>query len=349
MRLIIHHSTLIDSADSPFRSSVTSILFPVYASYKALRTSDPALLAPWLMYWSTLSLFLLVESQFHFILSWVPFYSWMRLGLHLYLVLPGNQGSVLLYQQYIHPFLEEHERQIDRGITSAHANAKAAGMDVLKRGIEYVRVQLLGGQPSQPTPPASRSVSYSTQLLNRFVMPSARDGPTGAGTTDVFSLISRALQQTTYSDSASRDTRAANLASSGTLIPPALSGIERNDFINTQRERLQTLLQVFDTEASHTPDAAISSGRSEAPHRPSSRKSYLAPLDDPNAPSGLHASRSESEFEDLGYETMPDPEHYRAVPGEDRTPGARDGAGWSNWIWGNYGEKDSAVSSRKDL
>ncbi|KAK0334468.1 hypothetical protein LTR94_016600, partial [Friedmanniomyces endolithicus] len=69
-------------------TSVTSILFPIFASYKALRTSDPANLAPWLMYWTTLSLFLLVESQLYFILYWVPFYPWIRLGIHLYLVLP---------------------------------------------------------------------------------------------------------------------------------------------------------------------------------------------------------------------------------------------------------------------
>ncbi|KAI7300995.1 hypothetical protein KC315_g16899, partial [Hortaea werneckii] len=112
-------------------TSVTSILFPIFASYKALRTSDPANLAPWLMYWPTLSLFLLVESQLYFILYWVPFYSWIRLGIHLYLVAPGQQGSVYIYREYIHPFLEEHERQIDRMISDGHEKAKAAGMDVV--------------------------------------------------------------------------------------------------------------------------------------------------------------------------------------------------------------------------
>ncbi|KAI7151055.1 hypothetical protein KC319_g13749, partial [Hortaea werneckii] len=106
-------------------TSVTSILFPIFASYKALRTSDPANLAPWLMYWPTLSLFLLVESQLYFILYWVPFYSWIRLGIHLYLVAPGQQGSVYIYREYIHPFLEEHERQIDRMISDGHEKAKA--------------------------------------------------------------------------------------------------------------------------------------------------------------------------------------------------------------------------------
>ncbi|KAK5131100.1 hypothetical protein LTR08_001318 [Meristemomyces frigidus] len=334
--------------------SITSILFPVFASYKALRTSDPAVLTPWLMYWTTLSLFLLIESQLYFILYWIPFYPWIRFALHLYLVLPGKQGSVFLYKEYIHPFLEEHERQIDRTISEGHAKARAAGLDVVKRGIEYIRVQMLGQAPKQPTPPQSRSVSYSTYLIDRFAMPSARQGMgTVAGTGDLFGLLGKALQQSTYPD-ASRDDQARDLASSGTLVPPSLSGDDRETYVNTQRERLRTLLQAFDTEAFNA-DSATSGAqtRSSMPQRPSSRKSYLAPQD----PGYMHKSRSESEFEDLGYETMPDPEQYRMRDdGEERSrpsssaqKPAKDNPGWSNWIWGTYGDKDSAVSSKKDL
>ncbi|KAK5117944.1 hypothetical protein LTR62_003988 [Meristemomyces frigidus] len=331
-------------------TSIVSVLFPVYASYKALRSSDPANLAPWLMYWTTLSLFLVVEGQFYFILSWVPFYSWIRLGLHIYLVAPGKQGCVFIYQAYISPFLEEHERQIDRMISEGHAKAKAAGMDAVKRGVEYVRVNMLGQAPKQPTPPPSRNVSYSTHLLSRFTMPSARDGLAAAGTSDLFSLLGKAISATTYPDAISRDDQARDLASSGTLIPPSLSGHERDEFVNTQRDRLRTLLQAFDTEAYQPAAAATSSSqpRSPAPHRPSSRKSYLAPQD-----SGMHQSRSESEFEDLGYETMPDPEQYRVNeeelrPRSSKAP-AKGAPGFGNWIWGNYGERDSVVDPRKDL
>ena len=51
-------------------SSVVTVLFPIFASYKALRTSDPAQLTPWLMYWVVLSSALLVESWTVFILGW---------------------------------------------------------------------------------------------------------------------------------------------------------------------------------------------------------------------------------------------------------------------------------------
>ena len=312
------------------------------------------------MYWTTLSLFLLVESQLYFILYWIPFYPWMRLALHLYLVLPGKQGSVFLYKEYIHPFLEQHERQIDRTISEGHAKAKAAGLDVVKRGIEYVRVQVLGQAPKQPSPPQSRNVSYSAHLMDRFAMPNARQGLGAAvGTGDLLGMLGKALQQSTNPNVSSRDDQARDLASSGSLVPPSLTGRERETYVNTQREHLRTLLQAFDTEAFNAD--STSSGAQARPNitpQPSSRKSYLAPQN----PGNMHKSRSDSEFEDLGYETTPDPEQYRARDdGEHRSRptssaqrSTRDGPGsWreagATWIWGNYGDKNSAVNSRKDL
>ncbi|KAL1589302.1 hypothetical protein WHR41_02332 [Cladosporium halotolerans] len=334
-------------------TSVVSILFPIFASYKAIQTGDPANLAPWLMYWTTLSIFLLVESHFYFILYWVPFYSWMRLGVHLYLVMPGKQGSVYIYQTYVHPWLQGHERQIDNLISEAHDKGKAAGLDVIQASIEYIRVHFLGQAPHQPPPPQAQGLSYSASLLNRFNMPSARSGLAAAGSTDLFSMLGKAMQQSTYPTSTSRDAQAADLQSSG-FIPPSLSGAERTDFVNTQRDRLRTLLQAFDREAE--PSATSSAmPPPPTPRSTSGRKSYLS-SPDPQHEYNMHKSRSESEFEDLAYEPMPDPDQFRPPPPVDVRRGERrrskeggSGGGWSNWVWGNYGEQDSAVGSRKDM
>ena len=127
------------------RSTLVSFLFPIFASYKALRTSDPALLTPWLMYWVVLSLLLTVESTFYFILGWIPFYAWFRLMLHCYLVLPGFQGAQTLYQTHVHPFLLEHENELDTFISEAHDRAKALGLLYAKQAVEWVKVMYAGG------------------------------------------------------------------------------------------------------------------------------------------------------------------------------------------------------------
>jgi hypothetical protein len=203
----------------------------------------------------------------------------------------------------------------------------------------------LGGAPRRPTPPQSRNVSYTTHLFNRFAMPSARDGLAAAGTSDIFNLIGNAIQQTTYPTS-SRDDQARDLASSGTLVPPHLAGAERMNFVKTQRERLRTLLQAYESEAFGAAD--ISRGntppRVSTPRQVSSRKPVPS-----NQDSYMSRSRSESEFEDLGYEPMPDPEHYLPREATAASTPKEGGVGWSNWIWVNYGEKDSAAPQKKNI
>lgn len=56
--------------DHNSHSSIASFLFPLFASYKALKTSDPAQLTPWLMYWVVLACALLVESWTEWFLVW---------------------------------------------------------------------------------------------------------------------------------------------------------------------------------------------------------------------------------------------------------------------------------------
>jgi hypothetical protein len=61
---------LTNSQNVTYNSSVASFLFPVFASYKALKVADPAELSPWLMYWVVLGCALFVESWLRWILVW---------------------------------------------------------------------------------------------------------------------------------------------------------------------------------------------------------------------------------------------------------------------------------------
>jgi len=253
----------------------------------------------------------------------------MRLGLHLYLVMPGQQGSVYLYQTYIHPYLEQHERQIDRFISDFHERARQAGLQYFKQAIEYVRVNVLKLPPRQPPPPAASGATYTQSLLSRFTMPAARAGLATAGTADLFSVLGNAMQQATYPTSRSRNAQAEDLSASGTLIPSHMTGEERTKYISTQRDMLQTLLQAFDKEA----DGVQAGTRSlEGHHQENLTRDETADV--------LKKNRSELEFEDLAYEDVP--------KAEKRPPQGERNASWGNWIWGNYGEKDSALVGKKE-
>lgn len=58
------------SAANSSTSSVASFLFPVFASYKALKANDPAQLTPWLMYWVVIGCVSFIESWVGWILVW---------------------------------------------------------------------------------------------------------------------------------------------------------------------------------------------------------------------------------------------------------------------------------------
>ena len=165
------------SPSSPRRSSVLSTLFPVFASYKALRSSDPAQLAPWLMYWVTFALVSLADAWISPVAGWVvPLYAWLRLVLLAWLVLPQTQGARWLYQTRVHPFLARHERLFDRWLAEAVRRARAAGAQYVEDAIAYVKKVAFGIEPPPPRgPPPSTAEAYSSALFARFTLPGARD------------------------------------------------------------------------------------------------------------------------------------------------------------------------------
>ncbi|KAL5343866.1 TB2/DP1, HVA22 family-domain-containing protein [Aspergillus crustosus] len=224
-------------------SSILTIALPIFASYKALRSSDPYQLAPWLMYWVVLSTILLAESWTVFIIGWFPFYSWIRLGFFAYLVLPQTQGARILYQDYVDPFLANHEREIEEFIGHSHERAKALGLLYFYQAIDWLRERVLGLPPQRPVTPPPAATSYAQSLLSRFYLPSAVGGINPAPASDWYSAISSAVAAVT-SPGASRDIRAEELSASGTLLPrefESKSQAEKANFYSSQRHMLDVL------------------------------------------------------------------------------------------------------------
>jgi len=289
--------------------TVIAVLFPIFASYKALRTSDPAQLSPWLMFWVVSAILSTIEFHLSFILTWVPLYWWLRFGLYLYLILPGQQGATYIYQTHIHPFLVEHEADIDRYISEGHDKAKALGLQYMKAAAEWLKEHVLGLPPREPTPPPSRApgASYAQQLLARFNLPAAREG-LAAPAGDFYGLVASALAlATSGSGGGSRDAAVEDLSASGVLIPPSLRGYdEKMSYVAAQRERLRLLLQAFDREAF-----------------------MLAGQEDDAAGADLAKSKSELDFEKLSTDELAGRSSDNA--GKPGSPGVA--TGWMPWSW----------------
>jgi hypothetical protein len=118
------------------------------------------------IYFVLLALALLFESWTVFIIGWFPFYSWIRLGVLLWLVLPQTQGAKLLYVSYVSPFIIEHERQIDESLMSRFAMPDA------RTNAQNLYGMLSGLSVPTTNPGRPRDFSPSQSSQSTFTMPS---------------------------------------------------------------------------------------------------------------------------------------------------------------------------------
>ncbi|KAI6645654.1 hypothetical protein LOD99_12917 [Oopsacas minuta] len=92
-------------------------LYPVFASFKAIRNRDGDEYSRWFIYWIMFSLFLSVTWVTDWIFWWIPFYGMLKLGISIWM-LPFFRGSKILYTGLVHPQLMENEVQIDMFVNS---------------------------------------------------------------------------------------------------------------------------------------------------------------------------------------------------------------------------------------
>lgn len=347
-------------------SSIASFLFPLFASYKALKTSDPAQLTPWLMYWSVLSCALLVEAWLEFILVWIPFYAYMRLLFLLYLVLPQTQGARHLYETYVHPYLAENEVAIEDFIASAHDRLKAAGMKYLKQAIEMLKTKVLGLPPAdvdrqEDVRARDGPQGYTQALLARFSVPAARWASGGAGTSGqaFYDMLAGAVSAATGAStlaaagaggySAGTSSRNVDMSASGTLIPDNIRGAdEKMTFIASQREKLAFVLGALDKEAKELAKTEEERKATEASLRDSRPASMSLDGGEGASSGSLNKSRSEVDFEKIEAESGAEDDGIRQRPQAERSNTGSKG-GWGFLGWGTVGtgqpSPDSGSSS----
>ncbi|CAO1626745.1 unnamed protein product [Sympodiomycopsis kandeliae] len=153
--LIIHH--------------VVTYLYPLYASYKAIvangeagssnkpygqsgisksftgqEKTELAELEGWLMYWSVVGTIQIIEGWGEWAWSWLPFYSLFKMAFTLWLVLPQTKGSTYLYVNYLGPFLNSHEDDIDVALESARRKAGTLAGQWIASAWQQLRSAILG-------------------------------------------------------------------------------------------------------------------------------------------------------------------------------------------------------------
>ncbi|KAJ8659343.1 hypothetical protein O0I10_005058 [Lichtheimia ornata] len=112
-------------------------IYPAYTCFKAIKLNDHRQFLPLLIYWVSSTVFLVAEYFADLLVFWFPFYTEIKLLLVLWITLPQTKGAIVLYADFIEPFLTQHEKQIDKTMVEIQENTKRT---LSVYGKEVVRV-----------------------------------------------------------------------------------------------------------------------------------------------------------------------------------------------------------------
>lgn len=107
-----------------FVCSIAGLAYPALESFKALEVKDHAEVQFWLIYWVVFSSLSVIECVTYYILSWIPFYFPLKLGLLLWLFLPSTRGAETLYHIAVSPLLHRNKDHIDVAIKTGSKELK---------------------------------------------------------------------------------------------------------------------------------------------------------------------------------------------------------------------------------
>ncbi|XP_031393116.1 HVA22-like protein f [Punica granatum] len=82
------------------------LLFPLYASMRAIESPSTLDDQQWLTYWVLYSFITLFELSFWKILAWLPFWPYVKLLFCMWLVLPIFNGAAYLYENVVRKYIK---------------------------------------------------------------------------------------------------------------------------------------------------------------------------------------------------------------------------------------------------
>ncbi|KAL2474034.1 HVA22-like protein f [Forsythia ovata] len=82
------------------------LLYPLYASMRAIESPSTLDDQQWLTYWILYSLTTLFELSCWKVLQWFPFWTYIKLVFCMWLVLPVFNGAAYIYENYVRKYFK---------------------------------------------------------------------------------------------------------------------------------------------------------------------------------------------------------------------------------------------------
>ncbi|KAL6529475.1 HVA22-like protein f [Orobanche gracilis] len=102
------------------------LLYPLYASMRAIESPSTLDDQQWLTYWVLYSFITLFELSSWKILQWLPFWPYMKLIICLWLVLPTFNGAAYIYENFVRKYVK-----FGRKLSSNHPQGQEKVLEML--------------------------------------------------------------------------------------------------------------------------------------------------------------------------------------------------------------------------
>lgn len=89
-----------------------AVAYPCFMSFIALESDGADDDKQWLTYWVCFGAFNIVDQFAGIILSFIPFYYFLKLGFLVYLMHPSTLGATMVYNTYVLPIMKQNEAKI---------------------------------------------------------------------------------------------------------------------------------------------------------------------------------------------------------------------------------------------
>lgn len=124
--------------------SLIGFVYPAYASIKAIESEEKDDDTKWLTYWTVYSAFNVVRYFTDILMAWFPLYFVFKCAFLLWCMAPLScNGSALIYNKLLKPFVTKHEKTIDGYLEVAKERAGLVVDDAKERAMEVAVEQVV--------------------------------------------------------------------------------------------------------------------------------------------------------------------------------------------------------------
>ena len=116
---------------------VLTVVYPAIQSIKAIESEGGDDDKEWLTYWTIFGIATLADEFAGFLLTFIPFYFYLRPIFFVFLMAPQTKGALFLYNNFVGPLLRNNKEAIQNFIDEIKGSAadisKAAREEAMKQ------------------------------------------------------------------------------------------------------------------------------------------------------------------------------------------------------------------------